>query len=710
MTDLFIEILSEEIPARFQKKASEDFKRLVEEGLIEKGLPFEDSEVLYSPRRLALKVTGIPLEKEAQKIERKGPRVDAPAKAIEGFLASVGLSLADCEQRALPKGDFLFAVLEEPSQKTHDILPGVIERALKNIPWPQSMRWGSGTESWVRPVHSLITLFNGEPLPFTVSFGDDSDQLTAGSTTTGHMFMSPSTFPVKDFKDYVEKLERSYVMVDPDQRREHILTKARELAAEQGLHLKEDPALLEEVTGLVEWPVVLMGHIDEAFMTLPQEILMTSMKVHQRYFSTLDRHGCLASSFIFVANMSASDEGQTIISGNERVLGARLSDAQFFWDQDRKKPLSSLVPDLKKITFQEHLGTVYDKTERLVILTQSLATAMGFGSEETKDLQQAAQLCKTDLVTEMVYEFPELQGIMGGYYAKAQGLSALTSQAIAEHYNPKGAQDSLPSTPGGSILALADRLDTLVGFFSIGLRPTGSRDPFALRRAVLGIIRLQERELSLTFEDLISRALKGYESLLSRSDHALPLEEVRQNLITFYLERLKIYWKDQGLRPDVTEAILAGNSATLPLSVLKKRIESLEAFLSQSNPAGQDLLAVYKRASNILEAEKKNPHEHRALIESSRSVNPDLFQQEEERRLWQALQRVEEETLPLLERHAYLDVFQSLSTLKGPLDAYFDHVTVKAEQSTLRENRLASLRSFQSLLKKVADFSKIGPL
>lgn len=705
MTDLFIEICSEEIPARMQQKGASDFQALLTTALKKEGLSFDKAEVLVSPRRIALALDGLPRKTPGKRIERKGPRVDAPPQAIEGFLASTGLPLERCERRTLPKGEFLFATIEETGRTTADILPALIEQAIASIPWPHTMRWGAGEMAWIRPIHTLITLFGGDVLPVKLSVGGSEAGIQAGAITSGHRFMSPGTFPVSGVKDYVEKLERSYVMVNPQARREKILKEAQDLAFNAKLRLREDATLLEEVTGLVEWPVVLMGRIEERFMTLPPAVLSTVMKVHQRYFSVEDREGTLAPFFIFVANTEASDQGKTIIEGNERVLKARLSDAAFFWHQDRRTSLQSLLPRLKKMKFHEDLGSLYDKTTRLhtlaVALSESLAqtTPLDFTLQEA---HEAAQLCKADLVTEMVYEFPELQGIMGGYYAAAEGLSSKVCEAIGEHYRPRGAHDTGPQSLLGAVVALADRLDTLVGFFAVGLRPTGSKDPFALRRAVLSLIRLQEDHIDLTFEDLMARSYALYAPLLQGCSKALSQEETFERLRTFYLERLKIYWKDQGVRPDILAAVLSV-ALSDPLRVIKKRLKTLASFLDRDTQGGRTLLSVYKRVRNILEAENFAVPADFSHV----SVVPSKFCEAAEKELWAFLENNQPKVHALLACHDFEGALSLLTGLGSLLEAYFDHVTVNTQDADQRFNRLATLGALKVFLSQIADFSTI---
>ncbi|MCW8970999.1 MAG: glycine--tRNA ligase subunit beta, partial [Rhodospirillales bacterium] len=475
MAELLIELFSEEIPARMQGRATDDLKRLVCEGLKGAGLEFTKAESYVTPRRLVLVIDGLPEASPDISEERRGPRADAPEKALQGFLGSTGLTLDQCEKRDTGKGEFWFAVIEKKGAKTAEILPGLLEKAFADLPWPKSMRWGSNDLRWVRPLHSILCLFGGAVVPLT--FGP----ITSGDATRGHRFMAPGSFAVKDFADYRDRLRKAFVIIDPAERRTIIAEGAAKLAKAEGLTVREDEGLLNEVAGLVEWPVPLMGRIDDAFMAVPSEVLVTSMRAHQKYFSCLDANGKLASRFIVIANREGEGGNDAIVAGNERVLRARLSDARFFWDQDHKQPLEALAPRLADMVFHAKLGTTSDKVTRIGALAQALCAFIP-GADKAK-AARAAELCKADLVSGMVGEFPEVQGIMGRYYALDGGEDANVANAIAEHYAPQGPNDDCPTAPVSVALALADKIDTLVGFWTIDEKPTGSKDPFALRRA-----------------------------------------------------------------------------------------------------------------------------------------------------------------------------------------------------------------------------------
>ena len=500
-----------------QARAAEDLKRLVCDGLRKAGLTFDKAEAFVTPRRLALVVDGIPEKLEAKSEEKRGPRTDAPEKAIEGFKGSLPEG-AKIEKRETEKGEFYFALVEKKGQATEEVLPHVLDKAISTLPWAKSMRWSDSKYVFVRPLRNVLAVFNGSPLGWRMGLGSsrddelphwtnddapawtDDNALAWGSRrmfppgtklpdfvnvldfcaiTTGHRFLSPGEITVKDFADYKAKLQKAHVVLDAAERRAMIEAGARELAKKEGLELKDDPGLLDEVTGLVEWPVVLMGSIDKAFMELPPEVLTTVMRHHQKYFALLDKKGGLAPRFIVVANTEASDCGKAIIAGNERVLSARLADAKFFWDQDRKRTLESRVDGLKDRVFHAKLGSVLDKVERVAVLAGALAEPCG---ADAGDAKRAAELAKADLSTEMVGELPELQGVMGSYYALADGEKPEVAAAVAEHYSPQGPNDSCPSAPLSVAVALADKIDSLVGFWAIDEKPTGSKDPYALRR------------------------------------------------------------------------------------------------------------------------------------------------------------------------------------------------------------------------------------
>ncbi len=686
MAEFLLELFSEEIPARMQVRAADDLKRLVTQGLQAGGLAFDSAEAFCTPRRLTLVIDGLPLAQPDIKEERKGPRVGSPEKAIEGFLKAAGVaSLDQCEVRTDDKkGPYYVAVTDRAGRPTGDVLADVVNAALPQLPWPKSMRWADHAVRWVRPLHRILALFDGNVV--AVSFGP----VSAGNETEGHRFLAPGRLVVLDAADYRTKLTAAKVMLDPAERRRLIDSEARRLAAAASLRLREDAGLLDEVTGLVEWPVVHMGRIDEAFMSVPQEVLITAMRSHQKYFSLLHADGRLAPHFVVVANTLTADGGTAVVAGNERVLRARLSDARFFWDQDRKVRLESRVERLKERVFHARLGSDFERAQRIRKLAVELARFVP--GAETALVDRGALLCKADLSTGMVGEFPELQGVMGRYYARHDGESEMVAEAIAEHYSPLGPNDACPSRPVSVALALADKLDTLVGFFGIGEKPTGSKDPFALRRAALGVIRLViENRLRLPL-------LAAFEA--ARAGYALPLPaSIAAELLDFFADRLKVHLRDRGVRHDLVSAVFAQGGED-DLVRLLARVEALTRFLGTED--GADLLTAYKRASNIVRIEEKK--DGRSY---GGEIGQDMLKQAEEKSLHKEL----EEAIPKIVGHVreerFDDAMSVLAGLRAPVDAFFDHVTVNCEEPPLRENRLRLLSRIRSALGGVADFSKI---
>ncbi|MCX7362677.1 MAG: glycine--tRNA ligase subunit beta [Alphaproteobacteria bacterium] len=670
MAELLLELLSEEIPARMQARASDDFKRLVCDGLKAAGLSFTGARAFATPRRLALVVDGIPAARADVSEERRGPRVGAPDQAVQGFLKGAGLaSLDQAEKRDTGKGEFWFAVLSKKGGPTADALPGIIEAAMKALPWPKSMRWGSGTETWVRPLQSIIALLDGKVLPGP-RFGD---------STVGHRFLSKGRITVASFADYVAKLRAAHVILDPAERKAIILDGAQKLCAEAQVTLRADDGLLDEVAGLVEWPVPLIGTIDAQFMDVPAEVLIVSMKNHLRHFVTTQKDGSLASRFVVVANNVARDGGKVITAGNERVLRARLADAKFFWDQDRKTRLEERLPALKGIVFHAKLGSQAERVERIARLAGEIAKVTG---ADAAQVDQAARLAKADLVSGMVGEFPELQGIMGRYYARGEKLPAAVADAIGDHYAPAGPNDRCPSAPVSMAVALADKLDALISFWSIGEKPTGSRDPFALRRAALGIIRIVvENKLRLRLRTFFKA----------------------DDLMDFIADRLKVQMREKGVRHDVVDAVFALGKED-DLVRLLARVEALQAFLGSE--AGKNLLTGYGRAANIVRAEEKKDKGLAAKIAGA----PDaaLLEQAEEKAVASALAEVETKVGPALAKEDFAGAMAAFAGLRVPIDAFFDKVTVNVtDKPELRLNRLKLLNQIRATMDSVADFSKI---
>ena len=555
MPELLLELFSEEIPARMQARAADDLKRLVTAGLKDAGLEHGDIRAFVTPRRLTLVVDDLPEKQPDLREEKRGPKVDAPEKAIEGFLKANGLTREHCEERELDKGTFLFAVVEKNGADTKSVLPDLLAKAVADLPWPKSMRWGDGDMRWVRSLERVLCLFGGEVLTLALR-----NEVACGNTTSGHRFLDPEAFDVTDFADYATKLRAAHVILDRDERKKIIAEGADKAAKAEGLTLRDDPGLLDEVTGLVEWPVVMSGKIDDAFMDVPDEVLITSMRAHQKYFSLLNADGSLAPRFVVVANTEAKDGGKQVVAGNERVLRARLSDAKFFWDQDGKKKLEDGVHKLADSVFHAKLGTMAQKVERITALAGELAPFIP--GCDAGDAMRAARLAKADLVTEMVYEFPELQGTMGRYYAAKDGEDAAIADAIAEHYSPAGPGDDCPTAPISVAVALADKRDTLVGFFAVDEKPTGSRDPSALRRAALGIIRLVlENGLRLPLREAVMKAYWGYNETVPDFEKTLggghKPKILEQDLLDFFADRLKVHLRERGVRHDHVEAVFA---------------------------------------------------------------------------------------------------------------------------------------------------------
>ncbi|AMW35689.1 glycine--tRNA ligase subunit beta [Haematospirillum jordaniae] len=688
---LLLELLSEEIPARMQAAAAEALERLVCDGLQKAGFSAPETRTYVTPRRLTLVIDGLPEATPDVSEERRGPRVDAPEKAIQGFLAANGVTLDQCEKRETPKGTFLFSVVCSRGRPMSSVLKEAIEGALASFPWPKSMRWGTGPQRWVRPLHSILCLFGSEVVP--VSFAG----LVAGNVTRGHRFHAPAVFSVTGPADYLEKLAAAKVVLDPVRRSALIEAAATALANRHGVRLKEDAALLREVTGLVEWPVVLSGAIEDVFMDLPAEVLTTSMRAHQKYFSTVQDNGSLAPRFVVVSNMETEDGGQQIVSGNERVLRARLSDARFFWDQDRKVRLEARVDTLRERIFHARLGTEWEKVARIRTLAAMIAGYMGADSAL---VDRAALLAKADLSTGMVGEFPELQGVMGRYYARADGEPDAVADAVAEHYSPQGPSDRCPSAPVSVCIALSDKIDTLAGFWSIDEKPTGSKDPFALRRAALGVIRLVlENGLRLPLRAVFLKALDAYSVPRAASSDVLATD-----LMAFFAERLKVFLREKGLRHDLVSAVLSlGHEDDLVRLV--KRVEALSGLLRSDD--GANLLAAWRRAMNIVRIEDRKDGPHTGPVDVQSLV------MDEEKALAAALSATEPGIHQALDAEDYQQVAALVAGLRGPVDAFFENVTVNDSDPDLRRNRLRLLSAVGAVTVGLADLALVegsGPV
>jgi glycyl-tRNA synthetase beta chain len=704
MPDLLLELFSEEIPARMQARAAEDLRKLVTDRLVDAGLVYEGAKAFVTPRRLALAVQGVPVRQPDVKEEKKGPRVGAPAGAIEGFVRAAGLkSIEEATVKPDKKGDFYVAVIEKPGRPAIEVIGQLVPEVVRTFPWPKSMRWGErsaqpGALGWVRPLHSIVATFGPETEdPDIVAFAIDG--IAAGDETRGHRFMAPQPFKVRRLEDYAAKLEKAKVVLDPERRRQIILADAKNLAFAQGYELVEDAGLLAEVAGLVEWPVVLMGSFDEAFLAIPPEVIRTTIRNNQKCFVLRDpKTTRLASKFILVANIEAEDGGKEIVAGNERVIRARLSDAKFFYETDLKTRLEDRLPKFKDIVFHEKLGTQAKRIERIEKLAAELAPIVGADVEKVK---RAARLAKADLLTEVVGEFPELQGLMGKYYALAQGEDASVAAASEEHYKPLGPGDRVPTDPVPIAVALADKIDTLVGFWAIDEKPTGSKDPYALRRAALGVIRI---------------ALSGKHDLVPRSLLEMHIKRVRSNLSDvemlgigdsfeeFFYERLKVQLREEGARHDLVDAVLHFRGRAAGIVSIVRRVEALGKFLDTED--GKNLLAGYKRAANILRIEEKK--DGRSYSEQS---DPAFYRQDEERALSKAIDIAGNEAGAAVAREDFEAAMRAMAKLRPHVDAFFDKVTVNvtddADKEKLRENRLKLLNGIRAATGTVADFSRI---
>jgi len=696
MGELLLELLSEEIPARMQRRAIADLTGLLEAGLAAAEIPAESLHGSVTPRRLAVIARGIAKRQPARREERRGPRFGAPRQAIDGFLRAAGLErIEECEIRETERGAFYFAILKRPGREAAEILPELIGAAVAGLPWPKSMRFPATSLRWVRPLNSVICLFDGAILPLAATAV--GDRIPVGRSTRGHRFLSQGPIVVANAGDYLDRLESAHVVLDPDKRRGRIARELDGLAAAEGLVVKPDPALLEEVTGLVEFPVVLKGVIDAAAMALPPEVLATAMRTHQRYFSALDRAGRPAPRFLFVANNLTPDHGRTIVAGNERVLRARLADARFFWEQDRKMPLAQRVEALAGRVFHARLGStlgsVRDKVRRLELLAGFLVPHVpGADGERAR---RAAHLAKADLSTGLVGEFPELQGIIGRYCALDDGEDPRVADAIAEHYKPLGPNDTCPTAPDSIVVALADKLDSLWALFAIGERPSGSRDPYALRRAALGLIRLiLENRLRLPLAAAFARAAEAL---------GPGFPEVGGDLLVFIADRLKVHLREAGVRHDLIAAIFAGigsAGAEDDLVRLLARVAALSEFLATAD--GSNLLLADRRASNIVAIEEK-----RDGRSYDGAIDPNLLRAPEEHELARRLDEVGSSAAAALAREDFRDAMAELAALRPQVDAFFDKVTVNTDAAPLRENRLRLLSRIRSTLNEVADFSRI---
>jgi glycyl-tRNA synthetase beta chain len=704
--ELLLELLSEEIPARMQRRAIEDLTTHLDEWLRVHRIRGAGSIKGYvTPRRLSVIAEGIPERQPPGKEERRGPRVGSPQQAIEGFLRSAGfISIDQCEVRATDRGQFYFALIERPGRAAADVLPDLIYSTIWDIAWPRSMRYPASSLRWVRPLTSVLCLFDGKIVPLPL------DHVPVGRTTRGHRFLAPGEISVEGAADYRKRLRQASVILDQDQREEMIRQDLEAAAASEGLSVKPDPALLDEVTGLVEFPVVLAGTIDPEFTALPPEVLVTAMRAHQKYFSCLRSDGTLAPRFLFVANNLATDGGKTIVAGNERVLRARLADAQFFWDQDRRTRLESRVEALKGRVFHARLGSVHDMVVRMEVLAEFLVPYVPRSNVGLS--RRALRLAKADLSTGMVGEFPELQGIMGRYYALHDEEHPAVALAIADHYKPRGANDDCPTAPDSIVAALADKIVTLVSFFWINEKPTGSRDPFALRRASLGVIRLiLDNGLRLPISTVLGHTASlllsvepiNPRTLAARAAHSgISPTLVIHEVASFIIERLKVHLREQGVRHDLIAAVfepVGERGREDDLVRLLGRVAALGSFLISED--GANLLVAYRRASNIVAIEERRDGPHGG------EIYPELLLQPEEKELDAHLHEAALLVGTYMAHEEFEGAMAQLARLRRPVDQFFDKVTVNCEQPALRENRLRLLARLKSMMDQIADFSQI---
>lgn len=748
MPDLLLELFSEEIPARMQARAAEDLKKRVTDGLVEAGLTYASAGAFSTPRRLALTLEGLSAESPTTTEERRGPKVGAPDKAIEGFLRGAGVAREDLIEREEKKGSFYFAKITTQGRPAADIVAEIVPQVIRTFPWPKSMRWGSGSLKWVRPLHSILCILSDEAGASIVPF--DVDGIESGNTTEGHRFLAPGRFAVSSFEDYDARLRRAKVILSAEARADAIWHDATQMAFAAGLEVVEDRGLLAEVAGLVEWPVVLMGEIGAEFLDLPPEVLQTSMKEHQKFFSVRNAKTGRIERFVTVANVETADHGATILAGNQKVLSARLSDAKFFWENDLRVARAGMgdwLEALKSVTFERRLGIVADRVERIAALAGEIAPLVGADAEAA---QQAARIAKADLNSEMVFEFPELQGVMGRYYAEAAGFAPEIAAVAQEHYAPLGPSDAVPTAPLSVAVSLAEKIDTLTGFWAIDEKPTGSKDPFALRRAALGVIRIvEENGLRLGLHTMFRRHLDiievGFvssgvlyalvptgndypsgnpqelvakvdseEKLLSSrgAEHAFFVrfgegekgtsfapDASTTDLLSFFHDRLKVHLRGEGIAHDVIDAALAKEPAD-DLALVTARARALNAF--RATPDGENLLQGYRRAHNILtQAEEKDGVEYRF------GADPKFAETDEERALFAALDTARAAIAPALEAEDFAAAMSHMAALRGPIDAFFEAVQVNADSAILRRNRLNLLHQIVETCGQVADLSRL---
>jgi glycyl-tRNA synthetase beta chain len=683
MADLLIELFSEEIPAGLQAPAAENLKKLLTHGMVEAGLTYANASAFHTARRLTLVVEGLLDASPTVQEERKGPKVGAPEQAISGFLRGAGLSMDDLEVRDDKKGQVYFAKITKPGRPAAEIVAEVLEATIRTFPWPKSMRWGSGSLRWVRPLQSILCILSNEAEVSVVPL--EVDGIKSGNQTRGHRFMAPDAFAVRSFEDYETKLKRAKVILRAEERQAAIWQEAETQAFALGHCVVEDAGLLAEVAGLVEWPVVLMGQIDEEFLDLPPEVLKTSMKEHQKFFSVENPKTGRIERFVTVANIEAADQGATILKGNQKVLAARLADAKFFWENDlreAKAGMGNWQASLENVTFHNKLGSQAARIKRIAALARDLAPIVGADSDVA---EQAALVAKADLSSEMVYEFPELQGLMGRYYAEKAGMSADIAAACEAHYSPLGPSDDVPTAPVSVAVALADKLDTLTGFWAIDEKPTGSKDPFALRRAALGVIRLiLDNHLTLPLAERLAAADAGAGAA---------------DLLGFFQDRLKTYLRDRGIRHDVIDACSAMPQSD-DLALLVKRAEALQGALATDD--GENLIQGFKRANNILsQAEEKDG------VEYSFGADLKYAENEAEKVLFAALDEADQKIQQAMAAQDFATAMAAMATLRGPIDGFFEAVKINADSALVRRNRLNLLSRIRAICLSVADLTKV---
>ncbi|MBC6443329.1 MAG: glycine--tRNA ligase subunit beta [Rhodobacteraceae bacterium] len=753
MADLLLELLSEEIPASMQRRAGDDLARLVTAALADAGLRYDRAQAFVTPRRLCLRVEGLADRSPDIREHRRGPRADAPDRAVEGFCRGAGVPRAALEIREDRKGRFFYATLEQPGRPAAAIIAGALPGIIRNFPWPKSMRWGAGTLRWIRPLHSILCMLGADVVTF------EAGGITSGNTTRGHRFHAPDEFAVTGCADYRARLAAAYVMPDSQVRADVIREGAANMARARGLEVVDDPGLLQEVAGLVEWPVVLMGRVRADFLNLPSEVLQISMKEHQKFFSVRNPGTGRIERFITVANRATADRGATILAGNEKVLAARLSDAQFFWENDLRKARAGMgewLGALRDVTFERHLGSVAARVDRIAVLARIIAPPAGADPDAAA---QAARIAQADLASEMVQEFPVLQGVMGRYYAQAAGFAPEIAAVAEEHYQPLGPSDNVPTAPLSVAVALAEKIDKLIGFWAIDEKPTGSKDPFALRRAALGVIRIvQETAVRINLVALFEEAVHGLYASLARqfsifegngdrqegkahtrlipgdysrnspgpkwvvfespgnvhlgdngkacADGGAPLPYLLKepgalalDLLAFFHDRLKVHLRDQGIRHDVLDACLAmpGND---DLTMLVRRARALEAFVASA--AGENLRQGYRRAANILaQAEEKDG------VTYACDADPNRAEAGEERRLFAALDAAEAVVRPAMNAEDFAAAMTAMAALRAPIDAFLEAVHVTGGDDSLRRNRMNLLSRIRNVMGQVADFSRL---